>query len=256
MALGSWPALGAEYVAYSLGVAQQRVQASSRGFRGDEELVKLAGMTRIEGLVIDRESNDLILVGSVEPGRPGLTLDDLAVALRARFVHGQDPVVSIDPMADTKQTGQQHVRYEGGIEDTSFGRDMFDADLRLKKIGMGLLESGVPGLKTDWDLSVEEIKQGRYEGKHWSIGARFWFYPVQPRPVLVREEVVAVRETEMGVFTELTEASFDGRAVEDLRSFHDAAADEFARQMTERYQEVAGRTRAWRACRGCWSWWA
>ena len=55
------------------------------------------------------------------------------VALRARFIHGKWPLVSIDPTEETKKTDMQIVRFEGGIEETQFGQDLFDADYRLKE---------------------------------------------------------------------------------------------------------------------------
>lgn len=43
-------------------------------------------------------------MGERDPKRPILTLDDFAVALRARFIHNQWTLVSIDPTPDTKKT--------------------------------------------------------------------------------------------------------------------------------------------------------
>lgn len=88
------------------------------------------------------------MVGTHEEDRAPLTLDDLMVTLRARFRYKQWPSVSIDPTPDTKKTQMQHVRFEGGIEETAFGQAMFDADYRLKQMGMGLVEPGIAGLRT------------------------------------------------------------------------------------------------------------
>jgi len=152
----------AEYVAFSLKVAQEHIEAGdgSDWRKKQPEVFYLGGITKICGLVYDRKSNDLILVGQQDPKRPILTLDDFVVALRSRFLYNEWPVVSIDPTPETKKTKMQRVRYEGGVENTAFGLDMFDADLRLKKIALGLLESGVIGVKSAFEMELENIKKG------------------------------------------------------------------------------------------------
>ena len=100
----------AEYVAFSLKVAQKRILESPVG-QLSPEVLNLGGITAITGLVYDRESDDIILVGERNPKRAPLTLDDFVVALRARFIHGKWPLVSIDPTEETKTTGMQVVRF-------------------------------------------------------------------------------------------------------------------------------------------------
>ena len=229
----------AEYVAFSLKVAEERIVSTpkDKDFRKTHpEVFTLGGITKIRGLVYDRKNKDVILVGERDPERSILTLDDFVVALRARFIHGKWPLVSIDPTPDTKKTNMQIVRFEGGIENTQFGQDLFDADYRLKQIGMGLLPSGVPGLKTYWDLGMEKAKE-RSGGSH-KIGSRFWFYPVLPS-VTVREDVVAIKGLKVGVFTEVLSAEIDGKEIEDLSTFQDQAGDMFAKQISERFENLA-----------------
>jgi len=187
----AYPSPG-EYAAFSLSVAQKLVTrvGQKTTVRCIPRSTTWAASLRFHGLVHDRQRRDLILVGKYDPERQPLTLDDFAVAVRARFIHGKWPLLSIDPTEPTQATVMQTVRTEGGIEDTQFGADLFDADYRLKRIGMGLLAAAVPGLNTYWDLNVERAKQG--QGGSQKIGSRFWFYPVLPN-VSVREDVVAVQ---------------------------------------------------------------
>ena len=229
----------AEYVAFSLKVAQERIVSTpkDKDFRkAHPEVFTLGGITKIRGLVYDRKNEDIILVGQRDPERSILTLDDFVVALRARFIHGKWPLVSIDPTPETEKTQMQVVRFEGGIENTQFGQDLLDADYRLKKIGMGLLPSGVQGLKTYWDLGMERVKHG--SGSSHKIGSRFWFYPVLPS-VTVREDVVAIKGLKVGVFTEVLSAEIDGKEIEDLSTFQDQAGDMFAKQISERFENLA-----------------
>ncbi len=227
---------GAEYVAFSLKVAQERVEKGPERWRQKEpEVLMLAGINRIEGFVYDRDAKDLILVGRREEGRAPLTLDDLAVALRARFRYNQWPLVSIDPTKETQKTEMQVVRFEGGIEETQFGEDLFDADYRLKRIGMGLLPSGIPGLKTYWDLGMEKAKEGAAGSQ--KISSRFWFYPVLPS-VAVREDVAAIKGLKVGVFTEVLSAEIDGKKIEDLSTFQDVAGDRFAKAVSDNFESL------------------
>ncbi|MBM3501171.1 MAG: hypothetical protein FJX74_21165, partial [Armatimonadetes bacterium] len=111
-----------QYTAFSLKVAQQRIEAAGQGWREREpEVLSLGGITRVEGFVYDQPNVDLILVGDQDETRADLTLDDLVVALRARFIYGEWPLVSIDPTPDTLQTEMLNVRWEGGIQDTALG---------------------------------------------------------------------------------------------------------------------------------------
>ena len=228
-----------EYVAFSLKVAQKMITdvGTGQNYRVVyPEAYDLGGINQIHGLVYDRSENDTILVGKYNPDRQSLTLDDLAVALKARFIHGKWPLVSIDPTEETKKTEMQTVRFQGGIEETQFGQDLFDADYRLKRIGMGLLAPGIPGLKTYWDLGMERAKEGA-GGSH-KINSRFWFYPVLPS-VSVREDVVAIKGLKVGVFTEVLSAEIDGEKIEDLSTFQDPSGDRFAMGVSDNFEALA-----------------
>jgi tetratricopeptide (TPR) repeat protein len=227
-----------EYVAYSLKVAQERIASTPKGkdfWELQPEVFYLGGITAVRGLVYDRKTGDAIIVGERDPNRAILTLDDFVVALRARFIYGKWPLVSIDPTEETKKTDMQIVRFEGGIEDTQFGEDLFDADYRLKKIGMGLLPSGFPGLKTYWDLSMEKSKEITRSHR---ISSRFWFYPVLPS-VTVREDVVSIKGLKVGVFTEVLSAEIDGNRIEDFSTFQDTAGDTFAQMVSDNFDKLA-----------------
>lgn len=192
-----------EYTAFSLKVAKERILSTpaDKDYRDlHPEVFTLAGINKLTGLVYDRENKDIILVGERDPNRAILTLDDFAVALRARFIHWKWPLVSIDPTPDTKETNMQTVRYEGGIENTQFGQDLFDTDYILKEIAFGLVPPDVKGVESYWDISLAEIKQ-TMDNISWK-GTRFWFYPILPN-VIVRDEVAVIKELRVGVFTEL-----------------------------------------------------
>ena len=222
-----------EYVAFSLKMAQKMILSEGKA---SPEVFNLGGITAVKGLVWDRKTGDVILVGQKDPRRATLTLDDFVVALRARFIRNQWPLVSIDPTEETKKTNMQIVRFEGGIEGTQFGEDLFEADFRLKKIGMGLLPPGIPNLKTYWDLAMEKAKEKA--GASHKICSRFWFYPVLPS-VTVREDVVAIKGLKVGVFTEVLSAEIDGKKIEDLSCLQDQTGEIFAKGVSDDFEQLA-----------------
>ncbi|MDO8721164.1 MAG: tetratricopeptide repeat protein [Syntrophales bacterium] len=230
----------AEYVAFSLKVAQEKIVSISNKDKDYRkvypDVFTMGGITIIRGLVYDRKKGDVILVGERNKDRAILTLDDFVVALRAKFIHGKWPLVSIDPTKDTKNIQMQIVRFEGGIEDTQFGEDLFDADYRLKQISMGLLPSSITGLKTYWDLGMQRVREETSESH--IISSRFWFYPVLPS-VSVREDVVAIKGLKVGIFTEVLSAEIDGKKIENLSAFKDPAGDMFAKIVSDNFEGLS-----------------
>ena len=123
--------------AFSLREANRLVKEGKADAPG---LANLGGITRIVGMVFDRDTGDVILIGKVRSDMPPASLDDLVVALRSRLGKGQYPKVSIDMVEDTAKTGMQKVRFEGGIEETQFGGDFLDSDVVLKLYSLDLLQ--------------------------------------------------------------------------------------------------------------------
>jgi tetratricopeptide (TPR) repeat protein len=76
-------------VAYSLKVAETRTQEAERNGVNSRQRMpdiwSLGGITEPVAFVMDRQGGDVILVGERGSSRGALTLDDLVVALRARF---------------------------------------------------------------------------------------------------------------------------------------------------------------------------
>lgn len=172
---------------------QQRLAA---GARPSEAMRYLAGLERIEYVLVYPESGDLVLAGpaaadwqpdlerrtvSRASGRPILQLDDLVVVLRALWA---DPAghfsCSITPrrqalestqafLAESSKTplkpgqrgkwlaqlrermGRQDVEFVGIDPRTRVARVMFEADYRMKLVGMGL-EEGTLGVTSYLNL--------------------------------------------------------------------------------------------------------
>jgi hypothetical protein len=75
-----------QYTAFSLKIAQQRIERAGQNWRKKESGVfNLGGINKVHGFVCDAKTGDLILVDEHGEVRAPLTLDDLVVALRVRF---------------------------------------------------------------------------------------------------------------------------------------------------------------------------
>lgn len=143
---------------------------------------------------------------------------------------------SIDPFGSSSpQSGDlQRVRFEGGIQNTQFGADLLDADHRLKRMGIGLLPIGVPGLASEFERILGRVRSG---GTVPANTVRLWFEPVQDR-VIVRDGVVQLGPMSVSVFTEVLSAIVGGKNV-DPRSYHDEDSEAFARDISKRFDSVA-----------------
>lgn len=225
----------AEYIAYSLKVAQERLKLS-QGEPFNPELVSLGGITRLAGLIYDQKDGDIILIGQASQERQPLTLDDLVSALKARFVYGVWPLVSIEPAEDTENDQLLICRFEGGIRDTALGLNMFDADYILKQIGMGLLESGLPNLNTYWDMVADEAKQSR--ARDYKVNFSIWLYPVLSC-VMIKDDVALMNRTEICIFTDVMSLEIDDRKINEPYILDDLRESPFTRDIKIRFDEFA-----------------
>lgn len=157
----------------------------------------LAGMTRLLGAVDDPQNQDVILVGEARPGEQPLTLDDLAVMLRACVRGGCAPLVSIDALPDTARTRLQKVRFEGGVGRTAIGQTMLEADVALKMLALGKSPRVPPGYRSYFDLIAEKAQT------NLSIASRFWFFVPEGAAAAMGPESIALLELPVGVRTQM-----------------------------------------------------
>ncbi len=222
------------FVAYSLREARRLHESGV----ASPELRELGGMTSIAGMVyaedgaVGGSGEDLILVGQVDASRPSVTLDDFVVAIRSLLVHDAWPLVSIDRTPETGTTGRQRVRFEGGIANTRFGKDLLDADVALKKLALGL--PGEPtATKSYFALAAQRAARGEQDE---SVAARFWFYPLSPS-LATRDGVFVVKELRVGARTQVLDVG--ERTVDGDSAVRDAVGDEFAAALTDHYDDLA-----------------
>ena len=239
-----------DFVAFSLKQAEVslRERLGSSNYRSELPAVfTMGGINQVVGLVYDPSCNDVIVIGHYVATLQPLTLDDLVVAVRARFLHGEWPLVSLDPIGSPREMGDLRVRFEGGIRGTQFGADLLAADWSLKQMALGLQEPVVEGVTSYWSEALGEFLSG-ISSDRVEVGSRFWIYPLV-QSIRVRENVAVIRGFSVSFFSEVFFATVDGNKVDDPAELQDPPAERFAESVRSRFDSVAksnrsiGRTR-------------
>jgi hypothetical protein len=116
----------------------------------------LRGFTWFFGFLVDRERDDVYLLGLVDTARPPIDFDCLVTALRA--VHsGEAPFCSLDRHTDPKL--QKTVI--GGVDwKTRWAEIMVEADYDMKKMAIGEINTHVRGLTSWFDRKIDFAFQG------------------------------------------------------------------------------------------------
>ncbi len=218
------------YRAFSLTEAQRLLQSHGKT---TSELGQIGNISLPIGLVYDEESKDLILIGEVDATKNVITIDDIAVVMRAVLKHGKPPLVSIDRTTDTDRTNKQAVRFEGGIENTQVGRDLLDADVVLKKMGLGLLSTELWGVRSYAAMSAEEWKTN---GREEAICSRFWFVPSEHSQV---GEIPGVAVLDEVIHIEVRTELLGGVGKEKTSNIRDVIGDRFAASVAAGLDDVA-----------------
>ncbi len=157
-----------------------------------DEVRYLAGLQRVQYILVYPEHNDIVLVGPAEgwqlneqgqvvgktTGLPVLQLDDLAVALQIHFGEPAMISCSIDPTPEGMQAlrryekslkqfspevldgmeqalGPQQITVSGVPETSHFARVLVAADFRMKRIAMQLDESPLADLPSFLEMLSE-----------------------------------------------------------------------------------------------------
>ena len=233
-----------------------------------DEVFFLAGLQRIDNIFVFPDDKDLVIAGpadgfapdavgrmiGIESGRPVMRLDDLVVVMRT-LVKSQIVGCSIDPLPERLANlqkfvkaggpatvaavesrfqqmddilGLQDVRVDGVPPDSHFGLSLVEADYRMKRIGLGLENPGVKGLKSHLAMI----------GANGNTLQRWWFVPLYE----------SISRSEDGLAFQ-----FAGQRVQlmsqeemsDASGHHTAAAttrlstQAFAKQFTDKYPELA-----------------
>lgn len=196
--------------ALSLKVLQERLRICVRSGKCSNDLLKLCGLTKIEGYVLDDASNDLILFGQADPRLPSLYTEDFVIALRnaclkyselrGNTYYYSNPGCSIDPDPNvmrqlenlakkipsnsssgeiTKKMEQwgricekpQTVRVFGIPFTTHFAKIMVDADYYMKRLVDGSVSLEIDGFTSLVDMTLNKAKKDILDNQPISIPA-------------------------------------------------------------------------------------
>ena len=105
----------------------------------DQAATFLADMSDITGSYYDSVNDRIVFVGKTETNAPKFDKDDLAVAVKSVIFNGTNPQVNINFASNPTKLD---VTYFGGIENTRFGKVLFDADYKLKLYVQGFNPDG------------------------------------------------------------------------------------------------------------------
>jgi hypothetical protein len=92
--------------------------------------------SRVYGYVVDHATGDVITIGTAAPDGNGIAVEDVVTALKAVYMLGQTPSVSLDPDL-ANRGGPQTVRVGGVPSQSHFALVMTEADYTMKKIMFG-----------------------------------------------------------------------------------------------------------------------
>lgn len=231
----------------------------------------MAGLQRLEYVIVDKENNDIIIAGPGEPwtvneagavvgktsGTPVLHLEDFIVAMRSVNDARQDYgiSVSIDPTEEGARTlqrylsrldsfhpdladnvaeayGPQEISLTGVPKDSRYSQILVAADYKMKRLSMGLEEAPI-------DKFPSMLEMARRKNARFTTAApRFWM-ECNYEPVAKSEDnlVWQIRGTGVKTLTEEQYFNKDGerKSAKKPNKFAKAWAD----AMTERFDELA-----------------
>ncbi len=235
-----------------------------------EEIKYLAGMQRIQFVLLYPETNDIVLAGpgegwkldgkgntvGVTTGRPVLNLEDLLVAFRTVEAARQGQLsCSIDPTGEGRQRyeqlmstqktfnaaiipaiekafGDQKITVSGAPDTSHFACVLVAADYKMKRIGMKLEPSPVKGLVSFIDMAPARLD---------NLMPRWWM-ACNYEPLGRSEDGLAWELRGQGVKV-LTEDEFVNNAAGTVRGSGKASpvAQKWSDQFTEKYDELAAK---------------
>jgi len=233
-----------------------------------DEIRYLAGIQRIQFVLLYPESNDIVIAGpgegwkldgkgnvvGVTTGRPVLQLEDLLVAFRTVDAARQGQLsCSIDPTAEGRQRyeelmksqktfnaavvpqiekafGDQKITVSGAPDTSHFARVLVAADYKMKRIGMKLEPSPVKGVSSFVDMAPARLDNMM---PRWWMAANY-------EPLGRSEDGLAWELKGTGVKV-LTEDEFIDNTKGTVQGSGKAspAAQKWSEQFTAKYDELA-----------------
>lgn len=224
----------------SSGATQKNTTARVGGVALDQAAKFLADMSDITGAYYDPNLDRIVFVGKKNTLAPKFNRDDMAVAIKAVIFKNTIPAVSMENDPADPTGPNLKVLYYGGIENTRFGKVLFDADNKMKSYVHGynedgsVLTSSVPGYKSFFDMYVQKNPDASAP----SSSSRWW---ITPKEITLKKDdansAFVFENATMQIKTEALNSNNDPK--------WNQAAQEFADQQTALYDQFAQETPAY-----------
>lgn len=247
-------------------------QAAANGQPVPADVEFLAGLQRIEFVIVDPDQHDVILAGPAEgwkvnddglvvgekSGLPVLKLEDLLVALRSANAarQGDGISVSIDPteegvkrLAQFYQSipgfnpdlanqvesamGQHQIRLTGVPADSRYGQILVAADYKMKRLSMGLEAAPIDDFP-----SILEMAQKKDANHIGNMAPRFWM-ECNYEPIARNQEGTIWQIRGQGVKTMTEEQFVDRNGQFKKADKPNKFAQQWAETMTRRFEELS-----------------
>ena len=253
-----------ELRAISMRALEAALKDSAKGIDLTDEIRFMAGIQRIQFVIVQPENDDILIVGPGEgwtvdgagnvvgetTGRPVIRFEDFIVALRTADAANRDYgiTVSIDPTPEGQKRlhelyrqngfqpemkemienalGPQNISLTGLPTDSRMAQILVAADYRMKRMAMGFEQSAVEGIP-----SVLELAQNR--GKGFKQDPRFW----------LQCNYSSIKRSEDGNVWQIegpgAKALTDNAVATNGKSRAHPVATKWAENMTSRFAELA-----------------
>lgn len=248
-------------------------EKSEAGLPVPDEVMLMAGLQRVEYVLVYPELGDIVLAGPAEgwkvdalgtvvgqtTGRPVVALDDFMVALRAAMAQpGAGMSCSIDPTPEglanvqkvskrfTPNTGPERASkaiadamgYQTitvtGVPDTShFARTLVAADFRMKRLAMGFEPAPVSGMPSYLQLL------GKERGRISQNMLPRWWLAADYQPLLRDEAGLAWEIRGQGVKCMTEEDHVNSQGEKTGSSKASQPAQQWADAFTAKFEELA-----------------
>jgi len=201
--------------------------------RNSSPAAKLAMRDVPEGmicLVLDESNHSIRIASTTEPAA-AMNLEYLSIALEVRRREGHEPIFSLDPVSNSKNSMQAKVFIPEWLAGTAAGEVLFQSDYHLKELSMGEYDQPVVGMKSCFDFSEMETPS------KWC--ARQWFV-VRKAEVQICDSDVLLPYVKMGV--EAREQVANSNTLEDkMITRPDHPMVKYAEGFTQNFDLIAER---------------
>ncbi len=273
------PAPVFEHRAVSLKILQQKARECMAKGKCPENILKLCGLTKVNGFVIDEKNRDIILFGKVDSTSPALYLEDFVIALRNAWwkyaplkgytYYYSAPGCSIDPNPKTiqklQQVGGKILSTSGEVEsslkqwhaicsqpqkvrvlgipfDSRFAKVMVDADYYMKELVDGSVSSEIPGFISLTDMTLAKVKKDVVQRRPISVPflcMNRFWFFPGKNQYLEDKGVVFIKQCQVKLLTEEEFLTKRGEIAGKGRP--NPLAQKFAEDFTAQYEEIAKR---------------